>query len=178
MPGDAAQQYEFPCAPASGVSGVPVASSHLSLPSVATTRSGPSLLRPCGPAARRFSFPIISNMRNGSLSSLGLVSSTPTPSTSPPLIPACAILRDSIPHHGNEHTSQAQKVAVARQGRHEGAGKRKRKRNHIIIIDEVEYHVGAFPYPFRGHEVACRLLQPLWGRQRPTAQSYSHSPSM
>eukprot|EP00962_Isochrysis_galbana_P030823 scaffold10020_cov122-Isochrysis_galbana.AAC.15 len=48
------------------------------------------------------------------------------------------------------------------------------ERNHIIIIDEVEYHVGAFPYPFRGHEVACRLLQPLWGRQRPTAQSYSH----
>eukprot|EP00962_Isochrysis_galbana_P028840 scaffold9150_cov120-Isochrysis_galbana.AAC.21 len=25
------------------------------------------------------------------------------------------------------------------------------------------------------NEVACRLLQPLWGRQRPTAQSYSHS---
>eukprot|EP00962_Isochrysis_galbana_P049479 scaffold20962_cov112-Isochrysis_galbana.AAC.12 len=39
------------------------------------------------------------------------------------------------------------------------------ERNHINIIDEVEYHVGAFPYPFRGHEVACRLLQPLWGRQ-------------
>eukprot|EP00962_Isochrysis_galbana_P052213 scaffold23606_cov108-Isochrysis_galbana.AAC.7 len=39
------------------------------------------------------------------------------------------------------------------------------ERNHIIIIDEVKYHVGAFPYPFRGHEVACKLLQPLWGRQ-------------
>eukprot|EP00962_Isochrysis_galbana_P035483 scaffold12174_cov121-Isochrysis_galbana.AAC.9 len=78
--------------------------------------------------------------------------------------------RDSTPHHGNEHTSQAQKVA--RQGRHKSAG----KRNRIIIIDEVEYHVGAFlPIPFRGHEVACRLLQPLWGRQRPTAQSYSHT---
>jgi len=50
------------------------------------------------------------------------------------------VKRDSIPHHGNERTSQAQKVA--RQGRHKGAG----KRNHIIIIDEVEYHVGAFPY--------------------------------
>eukprot|EP00962_Isochrysis_galbana_P015795 scaffold4525_cov125-Isochrysis_galbana.AAC.1 len=49
------------------------------------------------------------------------------------------------------------------------------ERNHINIIDEVDYHVGAFPYPFRGHEVACRLLQPLWGRQRPTARSYSHS---
>eukprot|EP00962_Isochrysis_galbana_P050318 scaffold21750_cov128-Isochrysis_galbana.AAC.2 len=40
---------------------------------------------------------------------------------------------------------------------------------------------GAFPYisiyPFRGHEVACRLLQPLWGRQRPTAQSYNHTPT-
>eukprot|EP00962_Isochrysis_galbana_P037745 scaffold13255_cov128-Isochrysis_galbana.AAC.9 len=35
------------------------------------------------------------------------------------------------------------------------------ERNHIIIIDEVDYRVGAFPYPFRGHEVACRLLQPL-----------------
>eukprot|EP00962_Isochrysis_galbana_P043503 scaffold16587_cov141-Isochrysis_galbana.AAC.1 len=77
--------------------------------------------------------------------------------------------RNSIPHHGNEHTSQAQKVA--KQGRHKSAG----KRNHIVIIDEVEYRVGAFPYyPFRGHEVACRLLQPLWGRQRSTAQSYSH----
>eukprot|EP00962_Isochrysis_galbana_P022967 scaffold6882_cov117-Isochrysis_galbana.AAC.4 len=42
------------------------------------------------------------------------------------------------------------------------------ERNHINIIDEVDYPVGAFPYPFRGHEVACRLLQPLWGRQRPT----------
>eukprot|EP00962_Isochrysis_galbana_P001680 scaffold437_cov122-Isochrysis_galbana.AAC.8 len=40
------------------------------------------------------------------------------------------------------------------------------ERNHINNIDEVDYHVGAFPYPFRGHEVACRLLQPLWGRQR------------
>eukprot|EP00962_Isochrysis_galbana_P056894 scaffold29041_cov94-Isochrysis_galbana.AAC.1 len=49
------------------------------------------------------------------------------------------------------------------------------ERNHINIIDEADYHVGAFPYPFRGHEVACRLLQPLWGRQRPTARSYSHS---
>eukprot|EP00962_Isochrysis_galbana_P046836 scaffold18950_cov122-Isochrysis_galbana.AAC.5 len=48
------------------------------------------------------------------------------------------------------------------------------ERNHINIIDEADYHVGAFPYPFRGHEVACRLLQPLWGRQRPTARSYSH----
>jgi hypothetical protein len=35
------------------------------------------------------------------------------------------------------------------------------ERNHINIIDEVDYHVGAFPHPFRGHEVACRLLQPL-----------------
>eukprot|EP00962_Isochrysis_galbana_P038647 scaffold13734_cov116-Isochrysis_galbana.AAC.1 len=51
------------------------------------------------------------------------------------------------------------------------------ERNHINIIDEVDYHVGAFPHPFRGHEVACRLLQPLWGRQRPTARSYSHTPS-
>eukprot|EP00962_Isochrysis_galbana_P017020 scaffold4884_cov122-Isochrysis_galbana.AAC.2 len=49
------------------------------------------------------------------------------------------------------------------------------ERNHINIIDEVDYHVGAFPHPFRGHEVACRLLQPLWGRQRPTARSYSHT---
>eukprot|EP00962_Isochrysis_galbana_P040397 scaffold14622_cov132-Isochrysis_galbana.AAC.7 len=59
------------------------------------------------------------------------------------------------------HHSQAQKVA--RQGRHKkSAG----KRNHIIIIDEVEYHVSragpSHTYPFRGHEVACRLLQPLW----------------
>jgi len=52
------------------------------------------------------------------------------------------------------------------------------ERNHINIIDEVDYHVGAFPYPFRGHEVACRLLQPLWGRQRPTVRSYSHSLSL
>eukprot|EP00962_Isochrysis_galbana_P055000 scaffold26660_cov157-Isochrysis_galbana.AAC.1 len=35
-----------------------------------------------------------------------------------------------------------------------------------------DWHAHVPPSP---HEVACRLLQPLWGRQRPTAQSYSHT---
>eukprot|EP00962_Isochrysis_galbana_P057074 scaffold29290_cov153-Isochrysis_galbana.AAC.1 len=84
--------------------------------------------------------------------------------------------RDLIPHHGNERTSQAQKVA--RQGRHNRA--RGKGRNHIIIIDE-QWNItwGPSHTPFGGMRwlVACRLLQPLWGRQRPTAQSYSHRPA-